>query len=88
MEAVHSDVNLADNLTPYRACPKLRKLTLNVNSGLRACDVSPLLILPLEELTVNSQPFLEYNAPVLRAMAKLKTINGKPAREVLDALAR
>jgi len=31
---------------------------------------------------------IEVNAPVLRAMPKLKRINGKPAKDVLDTVSR
>jgi len=71
---------------PLRAFPKLRKLTFTMadprDAGLREVDFSPLVSLPIEELTCSAQ-LVTYNLPVLRAMPKLTVINGKSAKEVL-----
>lgn len=72
----------AENMAPLRAFPKLRKLSVeNRHFRERNVDLSPLLSLPLEELNIGEA--VTFNLPVLRLMPKLKTINGKPAAEVL-----
>jgi hypothetical protein len=62
----------------FTAFPKLRKVSTGTGG-----DYSPLLKLPLlEELECLPQE-VSLNLPALRLMPKLKTINGKPAKEVL-----
>jgi len=71
------------DVTPLRAFTKLKKLTLI--SGPYWLDISAVNSLPLEELTCTADIALR-NAPVLRGMKSLKTINGQPAGKYLDSL--
>ncbi|MCA9116798.1 MAG: hypothetical protein KDA79_17080, partial [Planctomycetaceae bacterium] len=48
-------------------------------------DLSPVQIAPLEKLTCRRAIVLR-NLPVLREMPTLKTINGEPASQYLDAV--
>ena len=69
------------NLAPLRAFPRLRILRLH---QVGPSDMSPLAKLPIEEIEC-IPTMLTYNAPILRKMPMLKTINGKAAKEVLKA---
>ncbi|MBW3540674.1 MAG: hypothetical protein KY476_10415, partial [Planctomycetes bacterium] len=62
---------------------KLEKLALT--GGPSWLDLSAVNSLPLEELTCTADIAFR-NAPVLRDMPTLKTINGQPAGEYLDSL--
>ncbi len=64
------------NLTPLMALPQLKKLT--ITGGHISTDLSPLIFLALEELTCPDD-MARKNAPVLRKIKTLKTINGRPA---------
>jgi len=64
------------DLTPLMALKGLKKLT--ITGGVDWLDLSPLNILPLEELTC-SEPMARKNGPVLAEIKTLKTINGQPA---------
>jgi serine/threonine protein kinase len=68
-----------NQLGKLRAFPKLKTLTVVPNS-----DMSPLLGMPIEEIDCIPSD-LEYNRPILKAMPKLKTINGQPAKQVLGS---
>ncbi len=48
-------------------------------------DMSPLMSLPIEEIE-GTPAMITGNVMILRQMPALKTINGKPAKEVLSAL--
>ena len=63
---------------PLWAFTSLKKL--KIVGGPYWLDVSPLNSLPLEELTCH-EDIARKNAPILRAMQTLKTINGKTAAE-------
>jgi hypothetical protein len=56
--------------------------SLRASHGL---DLSAVNSLPLEELTCTADIALR-NAPVLRGMKTLKTINGQPAAKYLDSV--
>jgi Leucine-rich repeat (LRR) protein len=71
------------DVTPLRAFTKLKKLTLT--GGPHWLDISAVNSLPLEELTCTADIALR-NAPVLRGMKSLRTINGQPAGKYLDSL--
>ncbi len=68
--------NRPHDLTPLMALGGLKKLTMT--GGADWLDLSPLKILPLEELTC-PEPMARKNAPVLAGIKTLKTINGQPA---------
>ena len=68
------------DLTPLRALAGLRKLNLTV--GAMPADLSPLISLPLEELTIDAAQ-LPRSYAVLRSIKTLKTINGRAAAEAL-----
>ena len=68
------------DLTPLRALASLRKLNLTV--GAMPADLSPLISLPLEELTIDAAQ-LPRSYAVLRSIKTLKTINGRAAAEAL-----
>jgi len=68
--------NRPHDLTPLMALGGLKKLT--ITGGPDWLDLSPLKILPLEELTC-PEPMARKNAPVLAEIKTLKTINGQPA---------
>ena len=76
--AGHANGGLDNPFAVFLAFPKLRKLSLDSGG-----DYSALVKLPLlEELQCRPEEVL-FNRPVLKLMPKLKTINGKPAAEVL-----
>jgi len=62
--------------TPLMGFPSLKNVTLN--DAYPWLDLSPLKFLPLEELNC-PEPLARRNAPVLKEIATLKTINGQPA---------
>ncbi|MCH7727898.1 MAG: hypothetical protein IH991_15685, partial [Planctomycetes bacterium] len=68
----------AVDITPLLAFSKLKKLTLN--GGPFWLDISPVKHLPLEELNCSADIALK-NAPVLKEMKSLKTINGQSVAE-------
>jgi serine/threonine protein kinase/Leucine-rich repeat (LRR) protein len=72
--------HMTRNYTSVMAFPAVRKLSISVPDRV---ELSLLRKLPdLEELTCTPE-LLRDNLPVLKQMPKLKTINGKPAKEVL-----
>ncbi len=70
------DTPVAD-LTPL----KDMKLTSLICDRTSVTDLSPLKGMPLKDLWCNFKP--ERDAEILRSIKTLKTINGKPAKEVL-----
>lgn len=72
------------DVTPLRAFSKLKRLTLS--GGPSWLDLSPVNILPVEEITCREE-IARRNAPVLAGMPTLKTINGQPAAEYLETIA-
>ena len=66
------------DLTPLMAFKGLKNLT--IIGGAAWLDLSPVSTLSLEALTCPI-PMAHKNAPVLKAIKTLKTINGKPAAE-------
>ncbi len=78
-DLVEADISHSGTtFAPLAAFPKLRKLRLESGG-----DYSPLLKLTLLE-EFECPPFeVALNRPVLKLLPKLKTINGKPAKEVL-----
>jgi Leucine-rich repeat (LRR) protein len=71
------------DLGPLRALSQLRQL--NLTGGPHWLDISPINSLPLEELTCREEIAFK-NAPVLREMETLQTINGRPKADYLDEL--
>jgi hypothetical protein len=67
---------LATDLSPLAA--PLERLTLK---GTRIADIAPLRSMPLKNLTLDYDP--SRHADTLRAIPTLKTLNGKPAVDVL-----
>jgi hypothetical protein len=53
-----------------------------------AADLSPLAGLRLDEITSDNPAPLLVNAPILRAMPKLKTINGQPVARFFEKAVR
>lgn len=77
------DLGLPSNVahvSPLRALQHLKKLS--IEGGSPALDLSALNNLALEEVNCSDLQ-LRYNAAMLRLIPALKTINGKPASEVL-----
>jgi len=70
---LHLDIHPHD-LSPLMAFQDLKKLT--IIGGRAWQDLSPLTKLPLETLTC-PEPMARKNAPVLKAIKTLKTINGR-----------
>jgi hypothetical protein len=68
------------DVTPLRAFTNLKKLTLA--GGPIWLDISAVNSLPLEELTCREEIIFR-NAPVLRGIPTLKTINDQPIEEAL-----
>jgi Leucine-rich repeat (LRR) protein len=64
------------DLSPLKGMPLT---TLDCNQT-QVADLSPLAKMPLEELTC-PEPLARTNAPMLKEIATLKTINGRPAEE-------
>jgi len=73
-----SSESVTRDLSPLQGFSQLRRLTLK--GGMIWLDLSPLTVLPLEELNC-SEELATRNAPMLRGMESLKTVNGKPAKE-------
>ena len=71
------------DLTPLMAFKGLKKLTIT-GTAPAWLDLSPLKLLPLETLTC-PEPMARKNAPILKALKTLKTINGRPAVEFWNA---
>ncbi|MFO0879484.1 MAG: protein kinase [Gemmataceae bacterium] len=70
-----------DCYAPFQAFPTLRKLSVTIGPS----NFSPLMKLPnLAEINCPPES-VRFNRVVLQRMPKLRTINGKPAREVLSA---
>lgn len=71
------------DISPIRAFSQLTRLTITGGPGW--LDLSSVNVLPIEELNCPDGMVFR-NAPVLQEMQTLKTINGEPAREYLEAL--
>ena len=68
--------NQSHDLTPLMALKGLKQLT--IDDGGAWLDLSPLNVLPLEALKC-PEPMARKNAPVLKEIKTLQTINGRPA---------
>jgi hypothetical protein len=82
---VHFNAGESEPFGLLRAFPKLKKITIGSNTS-RWSDLSPVMNLPIEEIECTVIEMILGNAIILRQMPTLKTINGKPAKEVLDAV--
>ncbi len=73
-----------DDISPVRALPGLKELICSAGPDrpTPVADLWPLRGLPLVSLDVAVVP--QRDAPVLRQMATLRTVNGKPASDVRD----
>jgi len=69
-------------LGPLKAFPRLKKITIADISPYHWPNLAPLMKLPIEEI-VCTPATVAGNTIILRQMPTLKTINGKPAAEVL-----
>jgi hypothetical protein len=69
-------------LGPLKAFPQLKKITIADNVRVYWPNLAPLMKLPIEEIVCTPEA-LTGNTIILRQMPTLKTINGKPAAEVL-----
>ena len=74
-----------NTLGPLKAFPRLKKITIVDNYHPHWQNLASLMKLPIEEI-VCSPATVAGNAIILRQMPTLKTINGKPAQEVLAAV--
>jgi len=72
-----------ENLTPLRAFGQMKEL--QIVGGRTSLDLSPIDIAPIEMLTCDRGIVLR-NLSILREMPTLKTINGEPSKEYLDAV--
>jgi serine/threonine protein kinase len=81
---VHFNAGESEPFALLRAFPKLKKITIQSNTASWS-DLSPVMNLPIEEIECNPE-MIPGNAMILARMPKLQTINGKPAKEVLDAV--
>jgi hypothetical protein len=82
---IHIDSLGRAPLAPLKAFSNLKKLTIVPHSHDSWTDLSPVLHLPIEEIVCNPG-MIAGNTIILRQMPMLKTINGKPAKEVLAAV--
>lgn len=73
------------NITPLMAFTQIKRL--EIVGGMTYTDISCLRFLPLEELQCDDR-ILFKNLPTLQKMETLKRVNGQPAKEYLDAVAR
>ena len=82
---LHDNLYQSLDITPLMAFTQLKKL--KIFGGLPYRDISCLQFLPLEELQCNDR-ILFKNLASLKKMETLKRVNGQPAKEYLDFVAR